>query len=51
MKILERDPFKRVDDKGLIRYHDSLEVVNYGDTVSLQDFWKIYEESLRGSDF
>jgi hypothetical protein len=38
MKCLERDPYKRVDVKGLIRYQDSLEVVNYGDTVSLQDF-------------
>lgn len=50
MKCLERDPYKRVDVKGLIRYQDSLEVVNYGDTVSLQDFQRIYAESLRRSE-
>lgn len=50
MKCLERDPAKRVDVKGLIRYQDSLEVVNFGDTVSLQDFERIYAESLRRSE-
>lgn len=50
MKCFERDPAKRLDVKGLIRYQDSLEVVNYGETVSLENFEQIYALTLRKSE-
>lgn len=50
MKCFERDPAKRVDVKGLIRFQDSIEVVNYGDTISLLDFERVYAESLAKSE-
>ena len=45
MKCFERDPAKRLDVAGIVRYQDSLEIVNYGDTVSLKNFEKIYADS------
>ena len=41
MKCFERDPAKRLDVKGIIKYQDSLEMINYGDYVSQLRFEKI----------
>jgi hypothetical protein len=38
---LERDPAKRFDAKGIIRFQDSLEMVNYGEFVSQKKFEEI----------
>jgi len=34
MKCFERDPAKRFDVKGIIKFQDSLEMINFGDYVS-----------------
>lgn len=45
MKCFERDPIKRLDVKGIIKYQDSLEMITYGDYVSQNNFEKIFAES------
>jgi hypothetical protein len=45
MKCFERDPIKRLDVKGIIKYQDSLEMISYGDYVSQNNFEKILAES------
>lgn len=45
MKCFERDPIKRLDVKGIIKYQDSLEMITYGDYVSQNNFEKILAES------
>jgi serine/threonine protein kinase len=50
MKCFERDPAKRLDVKGIIKYQDSLEMINYGDYMSLLAFEKIWAESQRKNE-
>lgn len=50
MKCFERDPAKRFDVKGLIKFQDSLEMVNYGDFVSQAKFEKLLAESKSKSE-
>jgi hypothetical protein len=45
MKCFERDPAKRLDVKGIIKFQDSLEMLNYGDYVSQVRFEKILANS------
>jgi serine/threonine protein kinase len=41
MKCFERDPNKRLDATGLIKFMDSLEMVYYNDTLSLKEFTQV----------
>lgn len=50
MKCFERDPAKRLDVKGIIKFQDSLEMLNYGDYVSQVRFEKILANSLKKSE-
>jgi serine/threonine protein kinase len=50
MKCFERDPAKRLDVKGIIKYQDSLEMITFGDYISQINFDKIYAESQRRSE-
>lgn len=45
MKCFERDPAKRLDVKGIIKYQDSLEMINYGDFMSQLNFESILAAS------
>lgn len=50
MKCFERDPAKRFDVKGIIKFQDSLEMINFGDCVSQNTFEKILEENKKKNE-
>lgn len=47
MKCFERNPEKRLDVKGIIKYLDSLEMINYGDYISQLNYEKLLAASLK----
>ena len=50
MKCFEKDPAKRLDVSGIIKFQDSIEFIHYGEHVSQKRFEKIWQESQLKSE-